>query len=62
MLYVKQQSVHFDLEWTIDERRLLEEPRTDGIFPLVTNDTQLGPLVLLRAYKRPPQIEKRSEQ
>jgi transposase len=38
------------------------ERRTDGLFPLVTNDPRLSALDVLHAYKRQPQIERRFEQ
>lgn len=61
-LYVQRESLRFDLEWTIDPEQLVREARTDGLFPLVTNDAQLGALDVLLAYKRQPRIEKRFEQ
>ena len=60
--YVKNESVHLDLDYTIDEEQLAKERLTDGIFPLVTNDTNLEALEVLHAYKRQPQIERRFEQ
>ena len=60
--YVKNESVHLDLDYAIDEERLAKERLTDGIFPLVTNDTKLAALEVLHAYKRQPQIERRFEQ
>ena len=60
--YIKTESFHLDLDYTIDEERLAKERLTDGIFPLVTNDTDLKALEVLHAYKRQPQIERRFEQ
>jgi transposase len=61
-LYVKEVSTRVDLDYTIDAEQVHQERQTDGIFPLVTNDTTLSALEVLHAYKRQPQIEKRFEQ
>jgi transposase len=50
------------LQWNIDAAALQREARTDGIFPLVTNDKDLSMLAALEAYKGQPMIEKRFEQ
>ena len=60
--YVKQVTTRFDLSYRIDEARVAIETRSDGIFPLVTNVTELNALELLQAYKRQPVIEKRFSQ
>ena len=60
--YVKKESVRIDLDYTIDEQQLARDRLTDGVFPLVTNDEDLGALEVLHAYKRQPQIERRFEQ
>jgi transposase len=60
--YIKTESTRLDLDYTMDEERLARERFTDGIFPLVTNDTNLDALEVLHAYKRQPQIERRFEQ
>jgi transposase len=60
--YVKQTTTRFDLVYAIDEARVAEEAKGDGIFPLVTNVLDLSPLELLRVYKRQPTIEKRFAQ
>ena len=61
-VYVKEVSMRLDLTYTIDAAQVQQEGKADGIFPLVTNDRQLGALEVLHAYKRQPQIEKRFEQ
>lgn len=60
--YIKKVRTRLDLHYTIDAEQLARERRTDGIFPLVTNDADLTALTVLHAYKRQPQIEKRFEQ
>ena len=61
-VYLKEVSTRLDLDYTIDAEQVKREGKTDGIFPLVTNDEHLDALEVLHAYKRQPQIEKRFEQ
>jgi len=60
--YVKKVIRRLALAYTIDAEQLARERKTDGIFPLVTNDLQLSAMAVLHAYKAQPQIEKRFEQ
>jgi len=60
--YRKQVDLRFDLTCAIDDTRVAEDARCDGVFPLVTNVLNLSPLELLRVYKRQPTIEKRFSQ
>jgi transposase len=60
--YVKKVISRLNLDYTIDAEHLARARKSDGIFPLVTNDLQLSALAVLHAYKGQPQIEKRFEQ
>jgi transposase len=60
--YVKKVATRFDLAYRIDDARVAAEATGDGIFPLVTNVSDLSELELLHAYKRQPAIEKRFSQ
>ena len=60
--YVKRVRLRLDLDYTIDAAAVVNAQKTDGIFPLVTNDLSLSALEALQAYKRQPAIEKRFEQ
>jgi transposase len=60
--YVKKVATRFDLAYRIDDAQVAAEATGDGIFPLVTNVTNLSELELLHAYKRQPVIEKRFSQ
>ena len=60
--YKKHVAMRFDLAYSIDEARVAEDAKGDGVFPLVTNVLDLSPLELLRVYKRQPTIEKRFAQ
>jgi transposase len=50
------------LSWHADAQALQEEMRTDGIFPLITNDETLSLKDTLNAYKHQPSLEKRHQQ
>jgi len=50
------------LTWQINALALQEESRTDGVFPLVTNDGKMTLFEALDAYKRQPGLEKRFSQ
>lgn len=60
--YVKKVATRFDLVYRIDDDAVAVDAASDGIFPLVTNVTDLDELQLLHAYKRQPTIEKRFSQ
>jgi transposase len=60
--YVRKVSTRLDLDYTFVAEELASARKTDGIFPLVSNDPDLSTLAVLLAYKRQPQIEKRFEQ
>jgi hypothetical protein len=52
----------YDIEWKIDHQAVDFDQKSDGIFPLLTNDRNLCPAEVLQAYKGQPTIEKRFEQ
>ncbi len=52
----------YDIEWKIDQAAIDFDHKSDGIFPLLTNDRNLSPAEVLQAYKGQPTIEKRFEQ
>ncbi len=60
--YTKKVTTRFDLAYRIDDGRVAEDAKTDGIFPLITNVADLSELELLKIYKRQPTIEKRFSQ
>jgi transposase len=53
---------HWDIEWEINEAAIAYDRKSDGMYPLLTNDTSLTPAQVLQAHKRQPTIEKRFEQ
>ncbi len=60
--YVRQLSTRFTLSFSVDQDRVAQDAQTDGVFPLISNDREMTPKALLRAYKRQPLIEKRFSQ
>jgi transposase len=60
--YIRSETRRFDLTWRIDHDRLTQEARSDGVFPLVSNETAMSALELLLAYKQQPMIETRFAQ
>ena len=52
----------FDIEWSTDEGAVAYDHRSDGMYPLMTNDRSLSPAQVLQAHKGQPMIEKRFEQ
>jgi len=51
-----------DLEWTVDEEAQAYDCKSDGMYPLLTNDRKLTPAEVLVAHKGQPTIEKRFAQ
>ena len=60
--YRKITKSRFDIEWQTDEEAIAYDHRSDGMYPLMTNDRSLSPAEILQAHKGQPMIEKRFEQ
>jgi len=60
--YKKVSKRRFDIEWRTDEDAIAYDHRSDGFYPLMTNDRTLSPAQVLQAHKGQPMIEKRFEQ
>ena len=60
--YKKVTKRRFDIEWRTDEDAIAYDHRSDGFYPLMTNDRTLSPAQVLQAHKGQPMIEKRFEQ
>jgi transposase len=60
--YRKITKRRYDIEWTLDHDAIAYDQRSDGMYPLLTNDRGLLPAQLLAAHKGQPCIEKRFEQ
>jgi transposase len=60
--YRKTTRRHSDLDWRLDETALAYDRKSDGMYPLLTNDTTLTPAQVLEAHKGQPTLEKRFQQ
>jgi transposase len=60
--YRKLTRRRWDVEWRLDEATLAYDRKSDGMYPLLTNDRTLTPAQVLEAHKGQPTIEKRFEQ
>ncbi len=60
--YKRKVRRRFDIQWKHSLEAIAYEAKTDGAFPLITNDLALKPRRLLRIYKKQPRLEKRHEQ
>jgi transposase len=60
--YHKVSRRRFDIEWTTDEEAIAYDHRSDGMYPLISNDRGLSSAQVLESHKRQPMIEKRFEQ
>ena len=60
--YRKSERVRFHVSRILITANIKFDARTDGIFPLITNCTEMPRKDLLAAYKYQPRLEKRHEQ
>lgn len=60
--YRKVTKRRFDLQWGLDDDAIAYDRRSDGMYPLMTNDRTLSDAQVLEAHKGQPMIEKRFEQ
>jgi transposase len=60
--YRKITKRRFDVHWDIDDEAIAYDRKSDGMYPLMTNDRTLTAAQVLEAHKGQPMIEKRFEQ
>lgn len=60
--YRKRTSTVYSLAWSRNTPALVQEMKTDGIFPILSTDASLSAKQALLAYKYQPRLEKRFEQ
>ncbi len=58
-IYQNKWSFNYGLEWKINEQALESVSKTDGLFPLITNNHLLDASEVLQMYKRQSYLEKR---
>lgn len=60
--YVRQVKLRWQIKWDVNVEAVKEDARSDGMFPLITNDRLLTLAEVLAKYKYQPYIEKRHQQ
>lgn len=60
--YVRRTRRYWRLGWELDQPAVDYDRKSDGMYPLLTNDGSLTDAEVLEAHKRQPTIEKRFEQ
>jgi len=60
--YKRKTRRQWDLQWELNNEAIEYDRKTDGMYPLLTNDRSLRPSAVLEAHKGQPSIEKRFEQ
>ena len=60
--YRRTTRTRFSLTWNVDTALVAYDARSDGCFPLVTNDTSMSDAEVLAAYKYQPHLERRHAQ
>ena len=60
--YIKLTRTVLRIRFDIDEQQVAHDAASDGMWPLITNDTSMSPAELLAAYKWQPNLEKRHAQ
>jgi transposase len=60
--YRKITKRRYDITWTTDQEAIAYDHKSDGMYPLITNDRRMSPAEVLQAHKGQPMIEKRFEQ
>jgi transposase len=58
-IYENKWSFNYGLEWKTNEQAAMGVAKTDGLFPLITNNHSLDAAQVLRMYKRQSYLEKR---
>lgn len=56
--YVRRTRYRWQIRWQPDEQAIAYDVKSDGMYPLLTNDRSLTPRQVLEAHKRQPTIEK----
>lgn len=60
--YVRKTRRSWRLQWHLDEEMIDYDRKSDGMYPLLTNDRSLTDAQVLEAHKHQPTVEKRFEQ
>lgn len=60
--YRRETTRRLRVRWTVDQARIEYDEKSDGMYPLLTNDRSLTAQQVLEAHKQQPNIEKRFKQ
>ena len=60
--YRRETKSGWRLTWAVNDAAITTAGKSDGMYPLISNDRELEPNAVLDAHKRQPAIEKRFEQ
>jgi len=60
--FVRKTTRRWTVDWSIDQETVDYDRKSDGMYPLLTNDRQLSDAEVFAAHKRQPTIEKRFHQ
>ena len=60
--YVRNTRKRWTIDWEIDQKTVDYDRRSDGMYPLLSNDRKLSDSEVFEAHKRQPTIEKRFQQ
>lgn len=60
--YVRKTTRRWTVDWSVDQKTVDYDRKSDGMYPLLTNDRQLPDADVFAAHKRQPTIEKRFHQ
>jgi len=60
--YVRKTTRRWTVDWSVDQKTVDYDRKSDGMYPLLTNDRQLSDAEVFAAHKRQPTIEKRFQQ
>jgi len=60
--YVRKTRKRWTIGWSIDEDAVEYDRKSDGMYPLLTNDRDISDAEVFEAHKRQPTIEKRFQQ
>lgn len=60
--YRRETTHRLRVRWTVEQARIEYDEKSDGMYPLLTNDRSLTARQVLEAHKQQPNIEKRFKQ
>ena len=60
--YRRETTRRLRIRWAVDQERIDYDQKSDGMYPLLTNDRSLTAQQVLEAHKQQPKIEKRFQQ